>query len=130
MTKSTILSIIVAVGIIGLALWFSGSSGKGGAEVGALNTTINGDKQYIDIVAKGGYSPKVINAKAGIPLVVKMNTANTFDCSAFVVIPSINYRGTLQKDGTTEIPIPAQPAGTTLRGSCGMGMYGFAINFI
>ncbi|MBI2474365.1 MAG: hypothetical protein HYV68_01570 [Candidatus Taylorbacteria bacterium] len=128
MTKSTILSIIVAAALIGGAFWLSGQS-SGGQTGGALNTEILGDKQFIDITAKGGYSPKIINAKAGIPLTVRMNTANTFDCSAFVIIPSIGYQGVLNKNGITEIPIPAQPAGTTLRGSCGMGMYGFAINF-
>lgn len=128
MNRSTVLSIIFSLLIIAGAIFLTG-----GGEVvtdGSVETTVVGDRQYIDMVAKGGYSPKVINAKADMPLTIKMKTANTFDCSAFVVIPAISYRGTLNLDGTTEIPIPAQKSGTTIAGSCGMGMYGFTVNFL
>ena len=129
MTRSTIFSIIFSLLIVSGAIFLTGNSGSASVAEG-VETTVIGDKQYIDMVAKGGYSPKKINAKAGMPLTIKMKTANTFDCSAFVVIPAISYRGTLNLDGTTEIPIPAQKSGTTIAGSCGMGMYGFTVNFL
>jgi plastocyanin domain-containing protein len=131
MNKTTIASILLSVVLIGGAVWLSSGSTSGtkGSQSAGVSTTVTDGRQFVDITAKGGYNPRVINAKADMPLVVKMKTENTFDCSAYVVIPSLGYRGTLNQDGTTEIPIPSQPAGTTIRGSCGMGMYGFAINF-
>lgn len=131
--KSIILSIIAAAVIIGGAIWLSNSrnaspasSAGGGGQT--VSTIIDG-KQYIDITARGGYSPRIISAKAGMPAVIRMKTEGTFDCSSFLVIPSLGYRNALPQSGVTEIPISAQSAGQTIRGTCGMGMYSFAINF-
>lgn len=87
------------------------------------------DKQIITLTAKGGYSPKVTTAKADVPSVIKMVTKGTFDCSASVSIPSLKYQTNLSPTGETLIDIPAQPKGTTLQGTCSMGMYDFSIKF-
>ena len=44
--------------------------------------------QYVDISAKGGYSPRVVTAKVSVPTVLRMKTSGTFDCSASLVIRS------------------------------------------
>lgn len=132
MNKSIALSIIASTVIIGGAIWLSGSrTPLAGQERGVLNavSTIIDGKQYIDITARGGYSPRTISAKAGMPTVIRMRTEGTFDCSSFLVIPSLGYRNALPQSGVTEISVPAQSAGQTIRGTCGMGMYSFAINF-
>jgi plastocyanin domain-containing protein len=85
--------------------------------------------QYIDITVKGGYQPKTIDAKANAKTVLRLVTKNTFDCSAAIVIPSLNYSNNLPSTGITEVDIPAQKKGNTIKGSCAMGMYGFSINF-
>ena len=132
MDKSISLSIIAAVVIIGGAIWLSGSrTPLGGQERGVLNatSTILDGKQYIDITARGGYSPRQISAKAGMPTVIRMKTEGTFDCSSFLVIPALGYRNALPQSGVTEIPVPVQSTSGILRGTCGMGMYSFAIDF-
>ena len=86
-------------------------------------------KQIITIKAKGGYSPRAMTAKAGVPTEIHMDTNNTYDCSSALNIPSIGYRQYLPATGSTTIPLPPQPAGSTLRGLCAMGMYNFTIRF-
>ena len=87
------------------------------------------DKQVITLTAKGGYSPKVTTAKADVPTVIKMVTKGTFDCSTSVSIPSLKYQTNLSPTGETLIDVPAQPKGSTLQGTCSMGMYNFSIKF-
>ena len=84
--------------------------------------------QIIEITAKGGYTPRVSIAKAGIPTILRFNTNGTFDCSSSVRIPSLDIFKYLPQSGTTDIDLGIQSAGT-LNGSCGMGMYPFEIQF-
>ncbi len=85
--------------------------------------------QLLEITAKGGYSPSSLRAKAGVPITLRVKTSGTFDCSSAISIPAIGYQKYLPASGVTDIPIPPQPAGTTLRGMCSMGMYNFSIRF-
>lgn len=93
------------------------------------NVSLEDGKQIITLNAKGGYSPNISKAKAGIPTLLKMETKNTMDCSLSLVIPDLKYRNFLPSSGTTEIEIPPQPTGKTIQGLCSMGMYGFKIIF-
>ncbi len=85
--------------------------------------------QVIDISAKGGYSPRVVLAKAGVPTLLRVRTSGTFDCSASLAIPKLSYRKFLQPSGIEEISIPTEQARGTLQGLCAMGMYNFRIEF-
>lgn len=93
------------------------------------NVSIVDGKQIITITSKGGYSPKVSTAKADMPTVIKMVTNGTFDCGASLSIPSLKYQKSLPATGETLIDVPAQGKGTTLNGTCSMGMYNFSIKF-
>jgi plastocyanin domain-containing protein len=90
----------------------------------------SGDVQYIDMTAKGGYTPNSITAKANTKTILKVKTSNTFDCSSAIVIPGIGYRDNLPPTAVTEITIPPQKENTVLKGTCSMGMYRFSIKFI
>jgi plastocyanin domain-containing protein len=92
------------------------------------NVSVVDGKQIIEIKAKGGYTPRVSTAKAGIPTVLRFNTDGTFDCSALVRIPSINVSEILPNSGIKDIDL-GSPKGGILQGSCGMGMYPFKIDF-
>lgn len=94
-----------------------------------VNTEIVNGVQFIDITVKGGYEPRHTTAKAGIPTIIRMKTSGTYDCSAALSIPKLNYRKNLLPNGVTEIEMPPQEAGSTLTGTCSMGMYNFSINF-
>ena len=127
--KTATISILVAGVLIGGAILFAGS-GSGKATAPSVdNVSVVGGKQIVEIGVKGGYSPKLSVAKAGIPTTLRMTTNGTFDCSAGVVIPSLSYRQNLPASGATDIEVPPQQPGTTLQGLCIMGMYHFAVQF-
>lgn len=117
---------IVTVGLlIFMGIIFSGGSGFKDGQ----NVQIKNGIQYITIDAKGGYSPKVSTAKAGIPTKLIMKTNGTFDCSSSLVVRSLNFQKILPQTGETEIDLGIPKVGEPLQGVCGMGMYGFKINF-
>ena len=93
------------------------------------NIRLESNKQIILITAKGGYLPKNTLAKANIPSVLKVNTQGTYDCSASLVIPELNFKQFLPPQGETQIEIPPQKPGTKITGLCSMGMYNFTLNF-
>ena len=126
--KTTIISIVLAVAIIGGAIWIAGDS-RSSEAASTVNVTEEGEKQIIDVTAKGGYAPKVTAAKAGVPTVLRITTNGTFDCSAGLTIPSLGYRKFLEPSGVAEIEVPPQKAGASLKGVCVMGMYSFEIRF-
>ncbi|MBM3281632.1 MAG: hypothetical protein FJY91_02755 [Candidatus Harrisonbacteria bacterium] len=124
--KATIFSLFIAILIISGAFYIVGKSEVPST---AANVTIEDGKQVIDLRVKGGYSPKITQAKANIPTTLKLKTNNTFDCSASVVIPDLNYQTFLPSSGATKVELPPQAPGTTLRGLCSMGMFGFTVHF-
>jgi plastocyanin domain-containing protein len=91
--------------------------------------TMEGNNQILELRVRGGYFPSTINAKATTPGILRMTTANSFDCSTAVVISKLKYRNNLPYTGVTDLEIPPQPAGTTIDGNCSMGMYSFKIVF-
>ena len=129
-TKTTSISILIAAALIGGTIVFSGGGKDSNTNTAsANNVSVVDEKQVITIVAKGGYSPKVTTAKAGMPTVLEVNTNGTFDCSSALTIPSLGYRNYLPPSGKTAIDIPPQEVGATVRGLCAMGMYNFTVNF-
>ena len=127
--KPIIISIIATAVLIGGAIIFSGSGAGLAAAPSVDNVSIANGKQIVEIGVKGGYSPKLTAAKAGMPTVLRMKTKAMFDCTSSLSIPSIGYQNSLPPSGETDIEIPVQQPGTTLKGLCAMGMYHFAVNF-
>jgi len=129
---SIIISIIATALIISGAIYFSSSSPKTQQKVeeeNVNNVSVIDGKQIIEIKAKGGFYPIKSTAKAGIHTILRVDTNGTFDCSSIVRIPSMNISQNLPMSGTTDIDIGIQPTGT-FKGTCGMGMYPFEIEFI
>ncbi|MEK7463544.1 MAG: cupredoxin domain-containing protein [Patescibacteria group bacterium] len=126
--KAIIVSIIAAAAIIGGALIFANGGTSSSGAVRANNVSIVDGKQIIEIQAKGGYQPRKSTAKAGIPTIIRFNTKGTFDCSSSVRIPSLNISKALPQSGSTDIDIGVGKVGV-LKGSCGMGMYPFEVEF-
>jgi plastocyanin domain-containing protein len=126
--KTVVLSVIVALVLIGGALMLEKSGSQSEEVTPQNNVSIVNGTQIVDIRAKGGYQPNKSVAQAGIPTIIRFNTKGTFDCSASVRIPSLNVSKILPQSGQTEISIGSQNPGT-LVGSCGMGMYPFEIEF-
>lgn len=93
------------------------------------NVEVKDGIQYITINARGGYSPRISEAKAGIPTKLVVKTNGTYDCSASLVIRSIGFQKILPQTGETTIDLGSPKNGVPLLGVCGMGMYSFQVNF-
>ena len=126
--KATVISIIIAIVLIGGAFMLANNNGGASSLVNANNVSIVDGKQIIKITARGGYQPRNSVAKAGVPTVIRFETNRTFDCSSSVRIPSMNVFKSLPQTGTTDIDVGTQSVGK-LVGSCGMGMYPFSVEF-
>ena len=126
--KATSASIVISIILIGGALIIS-KVGNGSEQVAnGNNVTIVDGNQIIEIKVKGGYWPRKSIAKADMPTILRFNTSGTFDCSSYVVIPSMNITKILPHTGLTDINI-GNTQSKTLQGMCGMGMYQFEVEF-
>ncbi len=128
------MKILFGVIVVG-ALLFGGYVWKnvvGGEETGVAvpsdgnNTSIVENQQIIELRAKGGYTPKVSRAQAGIPTILRVTTSGTFDCSSALRIPSLQVSKNLPATGVTDIVLGTLTSGT-IQGNCSMGMYPFSI---
>ena len=118
----------IGISLILIAL-FIDSGSQNGNQTGGQNIKNEDGVQVIRILARGGYSPRQISARADIPVRLEMETKGTYDCSSVFTIPSLGYQKRLPSTGLTTINVPAQKTGTSLIGTCGMGMYSFEIKF-
>lgn len=121
------LGLVISIGII----FFGQSRSRGGVAINepVQNSEIRDGVQYVRVNARGGYSPKVSQALAGIPTKLIVQTNGTYDCSASLVIRSLGYQKILAQTGEEIIDLGIPKAGESLQGVCGMGMYSFLINF-
>lgn len=127
--KSTIITVIVTVAVIlGFIVALQNNTSSSVNEPQSTAISIDG-KQIVEILAKGGYSPRVTKAKAGVPTIIQVKTEGTFDCSASLTVPAVGYSKHLPASGVTSIEIPAQSAHAVVQGICSMGMYNFTIKF-
>ena len=122
-----IASIILTLGLvvaIGIVFW----GGKENSE-SVQNVEIKDGVQYVTIDAKGGYSPRLSTAKAGIPTKLIVKTDGTYDCSSSLVVRAAKFQKLLPQTGETEIDLGIPEAGVPIEGVCGMGMYSFNVDF-
>jgi len=126
--KVTIISIVVAVVLVGGAFMLTKDDGDTDQISNVSNVSTVDGKQIITISARGGYQPRKSVAKAGLPTIIRFDTNGTFDCSSSVRIPSMNISKSLPQTGTTDIDIGTQKV-AILQGTCGMGMYPFEVEF-
>jgi len=129
MKSATILSIALGAALVlGVAVFLATRRGTAPIPMASDQAMVGtasdvpgqtGIEQVIEITAKGGYTP----------LVLKIKTDGTFDCSAALRIASLGWSQNLSPTGEVAIQVPAQKAGATLVGVCSMGMYNFKITF-
>lgn len=130
MQKNVIISIVVSILLIGGTLYFvSDKSTPSGNGSPTQNIEIRDGVQYVNIIAKGGYSPRSSQVKAGIPTKLVVKTDGTYDCTASLVVRSVGFQKILQPTGEEIIDLGTPKSGEKIQGVCGMGMYNFAVNF-
>src|SRR3989338_8230794 len=130
MNKNSSVIILIIVLIVGLSVVLLVSSkSKNKLNEPVENVEVRDGVQYVTINDKGGYSPQVSNARAGIPAKLIVKTNGTFDCSSALVIRQLNFQKILSQTGEEIIDLGIPKAGEPLQGLCSMGMYSFLINF-
>lgn len=126
-------SIIVTVALVlSIGIIFVGASqsrNNAGPNGLVQNSEIKDGVQYITVNAKGGYTPKISEALAGIPTKLIIKTNGTYDCSAALVIRSLGFQKILAQTGEEIIDVGIPKAGEPIQGVCGMGMYSFQVQF-
>lgn len=85
--------------------------------------------QNLAVLANNGYFPLQATAKAGVATVLRVYTDKTYDCSRAFLLPEVKKQAMLPAKGVTEFTLAPQKKGSTLFGTCGMGMYTFEIRF-
>lgn len=128
-------SIVIGAGIVAAALVIGAlltSGGSGQKPDSSLAPSVpavtqEGGRQIITVTASGGYFPRSISAKAGVPTTLRMISDKTYGCEASFSIPALGVSRRLPSSGTTEIDIGTLSSGKSLLGTCSMGMYTFTI---
>ena len=93
-------------------------------------TTNPAGQQIVEVTARsGGYWPRKIEAKAGVPTILVMKSDGAYGCERAFNIPDLNISEILPENGQTEFDLGTQAKGTKLLGVCSMGMYYFQIFF-
>ncbi|PIR98145.1 MAG: hypothetical protein COT89_00295 [Candidatus Colwellbacteria bacterium CG10_big_fil_rev_8_21_14_0_10_42_22] len=129
--NKTALIIITIVLIISIGIVFFGQARENSDSTSAQsaqNVEIRDGIQYVTINARGGYFPKISEAKANVQTKLIVKTNGTYDCSAALVIRSIGYQKILPQTGEEIIDLGIPEVGK-LQGLCSMGMYNFVVNF-
>ncbi|KAB7790221.1 HAD-IC family P-type ATPase [Bifidobacterium leontopitheci] len=83
--------------------------------------TVEDGEQHAAIVVKGGYSPDTIVMQEGIPITLTFDRKETGECTSHVVFPDLGVDQPLPGNATTELRLPALPAGE-YPFACGMNM--------
>lgn len=123
MQKSTIVSIIISLALIGGTLYVV----SGGEVAQSQNVEIRDGVQYVTVLAKSGYSPRVSQIQGGLPTKLIVKTNDTFDCSASLVVRSIGFEKVLASTGEEVIDLGTPQSGKDITGVCSMGMFNFKL---
>lgn len=137
MTKTNIIIAVITIllvwGIVtGVKLYkgnnSSDSSWKGSLAASSNVAVVNG-KQQITITAGQGYTPRITQAKAGMPTEIKIQGRNAYGCESAVRIPELGYSKNLAATWSDIVKLPEQKVWDIINGTCSMGMYSFQIQF-
>ena len=124
MQKNTIISIIISIVILGGTLYFVFGSPP---VYSTQNVEIKEGVQYVTIIARGGYSPRVSAIQPNIPTKLIVKTDRTYDCSAFLTIRELDFQKRLQPTGEEVIDLGVLEKGDKIQGVCRMGKNSFKI---
>ena len=118
MNISQIITLIVAILLIGFILWWF----FGKHEESVENANVNQGIQEANIVVKGGYSPSTVVLKQGVPAKINFDMKDSTACLSHVVFEQLGVDKDLTKQKVTTIDIPTDKKGT-YNFACGMDMF-------
>lgn len=97
--------------------WFFGKHSK--REAGA--TMVN-DKQEVEVIVNGGYTPNTVVLKQGVPASIVFHRKDPSGCFSHVVFPDLGINEALSVDKQQAIDIDTSKA-TEYSYTCGMNMF-------
>ena len=110
--------LITSVVLIGLILWWF--LGKNKSTI--VKASVSKDKQTVEITADGGYKPRVVELKAGVPAELVFTRKDPSSCLEEVVLPDFGVKATLPVNKKYIVKIqPNKPGRYTY--ACGMNMF-------
>ena len=109
-----LVTIAGAGAIAALAWFFFGPRTARGAE-------LRSGRQEVEIVVKGGYSPNLIRARAGVPLRLVFDRQEAGDCTSRVVFPDLGVSRSLAPFARTTVEFTPERSGE-FGFACGMNM--------
>lgn len=83
--------------------------------------TVSNGRQHATITVKGGYSPAQVTMQAGMPITLTFDRKETGECTSHVVFADLGMDVMLPGNATTDVELPALPAGE-YPFACGMNM--------
>ena len=114
---SAATALIAAAALTWLVLRFFFGMQK--ATAGAMDAS--GERQSATITVKGGYSPAMISMRTGTPITLTFDRQETGECTSHVVFADLGLDAILPGNATTDVELPALPAGE-YPFACGMNM--------
>lgn len=113
-----IIALLIGILLIAfISYWFFGKH-----HTPTATATIKADKQVVNVLVKGGYSPEQIELKQGVPATLNFKRTDASTCLEHIVFPDFGINKTLPKDQTVTITIDTSKAGT-YEWACGMNMF-------
>ncbi len=109
-----LVTVAGAGAIAALAWFFFGPRTARGAE-------LRSGRQEVEIVVKGGYSPNLIRARAGVPLRLVFDRQEAGDCTSRVVFPDLGVSRSLAPFARTTVEFTPERSGE-FGFACGMNM--------
>lgn len=116
MTKLTVL-IAGIVLIAFIAWWFFGKH-----NVQAEQSTVDANKQMVNIEVKGGYSPEKVVLKKGVPAVLNFKRDDSSTCLDHVIFSDFGINQKLPKGEVEQVKIDTNKPGE-YDWSCSMNMF-------
>jgi plastocyanin domain-containing protein len=128
--KSITISLLIVLILIVGTYFLTSNENEVRGEDTSKYVYIEDGIQIINVTASNqGYTPKSVEAKAGIKTVLRMESLNTYGCERSFRIPSMDITEILPTQGSVDIPLGTPNEGENIFGSCSMGMYTLKISF-
>lgn len=113
-----IIVLIIGILLIGfICYWFFIDHSKP-VTIAKIKT----DKQEVNILVKGGYSPEQIELKQGVPAILNFKRTDASTCLDHVIFSDFGINKALPQNKTVVIPIDTSKTGT-YEWTCGMNMF-------
>lgn len=113
-----LLVVVSALLLIGFIVWWF----FGNRQSSEVKSTVVDDKQEVEVVVDGGYTPNTVVLSQGVPASIVFNRKDPSGCFNEVMFPDFGIHETLPVNQPHAVEIDTSKAGE-FRYACGMNMF-------